>query len=73
MKVKDLLALLEAQDPEANVYLALRMHGPERARANARRGAAGARVAREAAYCAAASARSQRAATSAGTARSPSA
>jgi hypothetical protein len=31
MKVKDLLALLQAQDPEANVYLALRMHGPAEA------------------------------------------
>jgi hypothetical protein len=28
MKVKDLLALLRVQDPEASVYLALRMYGP---------------------------------------------
>ena len=31
MKVKDLRALLEAQDSEANVYLALRVHGPAEA------------------------------------------
>jgi hypothetical protein len=31
MKVKDLLALLGAQDPEANVYLALGPHGPTEA------------------------------------------
>ncbi|HEU4409112.1 MAG TPA: hypothetical protein VFS43_27895 [Polyangiaceae bacterium] len=31
MKVKDLLALLEAQNPEANVYLALGPHGPAEA------------------------------------------
>jgi hypothetical protein len=28
MKVKDLLALLQVQDPEASVYLALRMDAP---------------------------------------------
>jgi hypothetical protein len=31
MKVKELLALLEAHDPEANVYLALGPHGPTEA------------------------------------------
>ncbi len=31
MKVNDLLALLETQDPEANVYLALGPYGPTEA------------------------------------------